>query len=339
MVVSGNSKISILPALVCAGLCVVPMRTGFFMVFFLVPLGFCNMAFGAGTAWIGFIFAVISNLVLSVGSSLSYGAGLAGAGIEILYFTVFTLGFTWIMADNPSFIAPGIPRIRTVFRFVTASVAGALTFLGMIFTLGGEEGFSAIIRSQAEIISSAYIASSGADAAQRSFLERLFTPDRIIETFVMVIFRGGALFWAFFLFFFSRVSAFTLARLFRRKTGNSSGELIGFFVPHRTIWVLTFCLPAIIAFKAISLEIAEVTAWNLLSICVILFLAQGCGIVLFALARRPMSGIMRLFSGLLFVFLALSPGINILVMGALVLLGIAENWLPLRVNKQDMPAS
>ena len=71
--------------------------------------------------------------------------------------------------------------------------------------------------------------------------------------------------------------------------------------------------------------------------CAIMFFAQGGGIVLFYLARRPMPTIMRLLCGVLFVCVIFSPGINVLAVGILFLLGIAENWLSLRVKKQEAP--
>ena len=324
------------PALVCAGICVALMRSGFLTFFFLLPLGFCHTAFGAATAWLCFVFAALGNAVLSTGVSLYYGTGLAGAVWDTLYFGTLALGFAWIMAGNPR-IMPVNFRIRTVYRFIAASVAGALAFLGMLFTMGREEGFQSFLRSHIEAVSAAYIASPGADAAPQSFLESGLTPDKIIEAFSMIALRGGSLFFAFFLFFFSRQGSFLLAKLFRRQRNggggsmdSTAGDLTGFFVPRRTIWVLTLCLPAIVAFRIISLEMIEVAAWNVLVICVIMFLAQGGGIVLFTLARRPMPPMMRLIFGICFVMLVFSPGLNLLALGALILLGIAENWLPLR---------
>ena len=73
----------------------------------------------------------------------------------------------------------------------------------------------------------------------------------------------------------------------------------------------------------------------MLIICVMIFLAQGGGIVMFTLARRPMSPIMRLLCGIAIVFFLFSPGLNFLAIGALVILGLAENWLPMRVLKQE----
>ncbi|MDR0455270.1 MAG: DUF2232 domain-containing protein [Treponema sp.] len=322
-------KTTLVPALICAVLSVVVMRIGFLSFFFLAPLGVCAAVYGPAV-WLGLVFAMLGNAVWSLGFSLRYGTGLPGIGMDMLYFTVLSAGFTWIMAGSPA--ASLIPPLRTLFRFIAACVAGALVLLGMIFSLNGDEGFSSLVRSQLETISSSYITSSGMDADQQAFLERMFTPDKIIEMFLMIILRGGALVSAFFLFFINRQAACILARLFRRQRENTGNDLTVFFAPRKAIWVLSLCLPVILFCRAVSLETVEIAAWNLLVICAIMFLAQGGGIVLFFLARRSM--IMRLFCSLLFVCVVFSPGINVLALGVLILLGIAENWLPLRVQKK-----
>jgi hypothetical protein len=64
-----------------------------------------------------------------------------------------------------------------------------------------------------------------------------------------------------------------------------------------------------------------------------MYLAQGGGIIIFALTRRPVPGAIRLVLGIMLIMAFFSPGINIFILGALVLLGVAVNWLPLRVIK------
>jgi hypothetical protein len=180
---------------------------------------------------------------------------------------------------------------------------------------------------------------SGGDAVQQASLERLLTPDRIIEAFSAIITRGGALFSAFFLFFFSRQAAFILARLFPQRRqgqgGSTHNDLTGFHVPRRVIWVLSLCLPVIIFCRISSLELIEIAVWNILVICAIMFLAQGVGIVLHNFARRSMPVLMRLLCALAFVFIVFSPGINVMVMGFLVILGIAETWIPLSKMRNE----
>jgi len=337
-------KVSLIPALVCAGICVILIKTGFLTLFFLVPLGLCSIVYGTSTAWFSFVLAIVGNGIISVGVSLrgvtagSEGAELANAGIGALYFAILALCFTWIMAGNPpaSRLVPGLPRIRNVYRFIAASTFGAAMFL--IITFRQDKGFSILNRPLIEAILSTYINAYRADAAQQAFLERILTPDRIIEELTAMVLRGGAVVSGFFLFFFSRQIALIVARLFRRLSGNPSihphSDLIGFVVPRRAIWVLSLCLPVILLCRVVSLDIIEIAAWNVLIICAIMFLAQGGGIVLFNLTRRPMSFFLRLLFSFLFLFLLFSPGINVLAAGLLILLGIAETWLPLRKGEK-----
>ena len=321
-----------IPVLVCAGVSVILMQTtGLLTFFFLAPLGVCALVFGPVAAWLGAVLAVLGNGIWSAGVSLHSGGLLSNAGLDMLYFAVLTLGFTWVMAGSPPRLA--LPPVRTAFRFIAASAAGALVFLAVVFSLGNDEAFSAILRSQIEAIAASYITASGTDAAQQAYLEQTLTADRVIEIFSMVFSRGGALFSASFLLFFNRQTAFVLARLFRRKGGNVSSDLIGFHAPRKAIWVFALCLPVISLCWIASLEMIEIAAWNIMVMCATMFLAQGGGIVLFNLARRPMSMMIRFIGMVLFVCVVFSPGINVLALTLLILLGIAENWLPLRVPK------
>ena len=332
-----GGKSLLVPVLIFAALCVALIRIGFLSIFFLVPLGFCAVAFSPAAAWFCFVIAAFGNAVFSAVLSIRYGAGLAGAGpaaagFDILLFTVLALGFTWIMAGNP---LPFMPRVRTAFRFISASIAGSLVLLAIIYSAGKDENFLALARSQIEAVSSNLIASSSADPLQQEAMERLLVPDKIIETLFSLSFRGAALVTLFFLFYISRRIAFFMARLIMKKQENVNGDLICFHAPKKTIWFFSLCLPVIVACSIFSLKYIEIAAWYVLIICVILFLAQGGGIVLHYLARRPVPVFARLLGSLLFVFLVLSPGVNLVVIAALVLLGIAENWLPLRVKSEE----
>jgi len=319
----------LVPALICAGICVVLMRLGLFSLFFLVPLGFSAVVYGATVAWIAFVMAVLGNGVLTV--ALSPG-GLAGVGLDLLYFTVLAKGFTWIMAGNPPWDAiPALPSVRTLFRLVIASVAVAIMFLATTYWFG-RDGFSAFA-PRIDPLVSAYINSmAGGDAVRQSFLEQTLTTERVIEMVVAITIRGGALFSSVFLLFFSRQMAFLMARLFRRK-GNGTGDLSGFFAPRRTILFLSFGLLAILFGRTLSLQVVEIAAWNLLVMCALMFLAQGGGVVLFNLARKPMPLLLRMLLGVLFAIVVFSPGINAVALGVLLALGIVENWFPMRTVK------
>jgi hypothetical protein len=250
---------------------------------------------------------------------------MAGLWIEILHYTVLTLGFTWIMAGGNN---EGAPRCRTLYRFIAASLMGALTFLLIGYGIRNNAGFIELIRSQAEALSDLYISSSGADAARRSFLELILTPEKVMEAFTAAALRGGALVSAFVIFFINRQAAWVLTWIFRRR--RSLQSLSAFHVPAGAIWILSLSLAIIPLSKIMKMEIPEIAAWNILAVCAILFLAQGGGIALYTFTQRPVPPMLRIVFNILVIVVIFSPGINLAVLGLLTLLGIAENWLPLR---------
>jgi hypothetical protein len=301
------------------------MRSGFLSFCFLVPVGYAAVVRGAAAAWLAAVAAALLNIVVSLGLAVLYRGGVSGAGLDILYFTVMVLGGAWFMAGG---------GIRAAYRGIIAAAAGAAVFVLIGFVMRKEPGFAGILRSQAEKISAMYIEASGADAARRSALERLLTPEQILETVAVIVLNGGALVSAFFMLFVNRQVAVVIARLFRRR--RTAGVLAAFHAPSGAIWALSVSLAAIPLSRIAGLRIPEILAWNVLAACAMLFLAQGAGIVLYALALRPLP---RLLCGVLVVVAVFSPGINMIVLGGLVLLGIAEIWLPLRRPRHNGPAS
>jgi hypothetical protein len=164
--------------------------------------------------------------------------------------------------------------------------------------------------------------------------------------------RGGSLVSCVLLFFVCCQIILILARLSFRLfgknfQGKNSGEtmfnginpLALFHVNPKVIWVFSSSLLLVVITKAMKFEIPEIILWNILVICSILYLAQGLGIMQFFLIKPSFSHFLRMILVIAFVFVLFSPFINAFLFGGLVLLGIAENWLPLRVSKQSGPPS
>ena len=303
--------------LICASLSAVMMRFGFLSFLFLTPLGFAAL-YNNTSAWFTFTAAAIINGVISL-----VFRGNSGFGLDIIYFTSIAFGFTWIMAGG---IGSNQVQIRTLYRFIIASAFGSLVLLFIIHDGRANPGL-------AEAISSVLIASAGADAARRSFLEQTMTAERILEIFRNVTLRGGAMASMLFMFYLNRRMSI-IAELIVRKR-KAALDLLSFHVPVNTIWCLSFSIAAVLLSRTINLSILEIAAWNVLVVCAILFLAQGAGIVMFTLARQTFPPMVRLLLHIMIVVIIFSPGINTIALAALVFVGIAENWLPLRAPKKD----
>ncbi|MDR0324199.1 MAG: YybS family protein [Treponema sp.] len=301
----------LLPVLICAALSVIFMNSGFFAFFFLAPLGYAAIVYNS--YWFAFFVAAATNIVFSF-VMRSFQSGAGGLLLNVLYLAVLALCFFWIM--YPQRQLPGHGKkfiIRTVYRFIISSAATAVIILFFIVGSSADSVYYSTIFAQAEILSSF---SAGV------------TPETLVELLKSIALRGGAIASVFFLFFINQYAAFTAARLLGKQKPQK--PLSAFFVPENTIWFFSGAIAMVLITRQLRMEIPEIMAWNVLVVCAILFLTQGAGIALFFLAKK--SSAFRLGVNILIIFLIFSP-LGTIVIAALLTLGIAENWVPMRKRR------
>jgi hypothetical protein len=338
--------------------CVFLARFWLFGFLYLLPLGIMAAGYGFRAAWICLALAAVGNGLWSIGMVVLFPYPGEQMFEGIVHFAMVGAAFTWMMAPSlkDACEAPGKyspARIPGVYRFVIASCIASLLILPLIVTLRQNTAFSAFIRTQAEALSALYMASAGADVVQQTLLERYLTPDFIMDALIFSALHGGVMASCMVFFFVNRQLGIALAWIFRRmrKGGttrealpNPQGELrnfapADFHVPAGFIWVLSFSLLAILVGKKWGIAPLEIAAWNGMVISGILYLAQGGGIVVYFITRANLSPFMRLVLNFLLFLLIFSPGINAVLLGCLILLGIAENWAPFRTPKIKGPSS
>ncbi|MFP3089784.1 YybS family protein [Treponema sp. TIM-1] len=324
----------LMPILVSALVSVGCMYSGFLSFFSLVPLGVVAFGYDLRTAWLAVVCAVLGNGILFGGITLFLGYDPGEWGTDIFYFSAMALLFGWITAPPSS--GPRFLRIRTVYRMVVGSLGGALVFLPLFIALRNNAGFHAFIKAQLELFSSLYVSSGGADVVRRSLLEQL-TPDIVLEALEFILIRGGGVASCVLFFFISRQGALMLTWIIRRRRGG--GNLSAFHVAPGIIWVLSGSLLSVVLGTWIKAAPLEIIAWNTLVLCVILYLAQGGGIVLFFLNRFAIPPALRVICNIVFLFTIVNPGVGPFILGILIFLGIAENWAPFRVQKSKGPSS
>jgi hypothetical protein len=302
----------------------------------MVPLGFAGFFFGPGAARLGALGAVLINALWTLGLSLLVKGAPAGFLSDTAFFLVLTLAFTWLVA--PPLNPPAFLRIRAAYRLVLGALAGAAA----LSVWGGLADSEALIRSQAELIASVASASVEADAVRLSLVEQELSPERILRLFRLVQARGGLVASLMAVFFVNRQLALGLAAFVRRRRGLYGGEdrsLRVFHVPPRLIWVFSLSLGGILLFRVLGLSLPETAAWNVLTLCVLMYLAQGLGILRFFMGRQSRRPGRRLLLTMGIILAFFSPGINTIALGLLLLLGIAEHWAPLRVVRDRPPST
>jgi len=320
-----GKKLSLVVVTVCVFLSVIFTRTGFLSMFFLAPLGYAVLV--CNSVWLVSFLAVFVNAGCIIIMRLfmqSDPVSSGGMTLEVLYFTALLLGFAWIMGKN---------KLRTAYRFVLASAAGAVLFLAYINSPNSAfyDNFSEL----SKMLASVFADSNAVETAGRSVLPQMTTPEKVMEVVKIFILRGGAFVSTAFVFFVNRYAAIKVFSIFKRQKIDRG--LTVFFAPPFTIWVLSISLAVILLTRMFRVHLLEILAWNVFVICAIIFLAQGAGILLSFLARRAF--IFRILFGVFIILAVFSPGLNMLAVSAVLLLGILENWLPLRAFKQGQAST
>jgi hypothetical protein len=316
---------ALIPALVCAALCVALNHIPYGGIFFLTPLGLAAFAWGRKTAWIAGLLALAGGVLAAF--------VFRGDWTGLLYFTLAAGLFVWIIAPPAPAMLPGVPG-----RIVLASGLWAAALGGILLGGGEESPLRLLFRAQGEFISSLYTTAQGADVVEREMMQRYLSPDAAAGLIMGVTLRGGALVSCVLLFVFNLEGA-ALVNFFIRRV-RPSLNLADFHAPRWLIWVLSLSLAGIVLSRGLGIAAADIAAWNVLAACAVLYLAQGIGIIGFFLARRVLAPGLRMGIHILIIVMVFSPGINVVLLGAVVVLGIAENWAPLRVSPdRDRPSS
>jgi hypothetical protein len=306
-------------------------RGTFAPAFFLAPLGIAAYCFSPAAAWAAAAAALGANGVIT----MSGGDFSASGAISSLYFALVTLSFSWAAA--PPGKGPSFLRVSAAVRMVMAAALTAAGLIPLLLASDADSGIYAMMRSQAELVTSAYQSMLAPESLESGALSGAINADLVLKVMSSVALRGGALASAAFFFFINRQAAVIVSWFFRRRAGR---ERLSFFhAPLRLIWVFSLSLLVIVAGTLFKRPYLEIPGWNLAVFCAILYLIQGGGIVLYFLARPELPLLFRSLANVLIVIVFLSPVVNGIALGVLTLLGIAENWIPFRVPRQNGPAS
>jgi hypothetical protein len=294
------------------------------MVFlFLLPLGFIGFGWGPKTLWTGLGFAILGNCILCLGLGLIYGIPAGTLLWDIFYFTAMATAFAWLILP----LDGNSSRIPGAYRLAMGSSLGTLVFIALFFRSLNDQAFYELMGNQIAFILSLY---QGSTVTQNAMQDQQ-NVETVFEIVKNIILRGGALFSAVFIFLINRQISVFLIRLFGGP--RRVNVLMGFFVHQKLLWALAaagLLIPVSLLFRW---TVPEIILWNIVTLCVMMYLAQGLGILMYLVSRPNFPVLVRFLLPVLLVVLLFSPGINAVLLGIIVLLGIAENWVSFRALK------
>jgi len=307
-----NKYSPVITLFVCTTLSLLFMKTGILSLFYLVPLGYIIVL--TGVYMPVFITAAAANIVIMIVQAFSRIDGIKNMPLEALLLTAFFLGFTWIMGGK---------GLRTAYKFIIASSVCAVIFL--IYINSPTSKFFELFSKTAEEL---FGTGDSELQIRNPLFAQAFIPEHLTEFAKMFLLRGGALISMFFLFFVNRQMTVVIVSM--KKKQRIDHGLTAFYAPVNTIWAFSASLATVVLTSIFKVEILSILAWNVFTICAIIYLAQGVGILTYWMLLR--SNVFRLIISVLMIVVLFSP-LNTFAIAALVLLGIIDNWRPFRIAK------
>ena len=315
--ISGN--IAIIPAITGAVISIFFIRTGIAALFFLLPLGFIGYGWGPKTLWSSMLIAISGNCLLTLLLGLSLQIPGADMAMEILFYLTMALVFAWIILpiDETSLSFSG------AFRLAIGSLVCNLVFIWMFTRAYNNPELQELLVSQVQFIASIY-SQGGVDSAP------LFEIDRLMNLLWNFIIRGGALFSSLVVLFANRQISIFLIRLFG---GPRRDRVFSKFHVHpHIIWLLFFSVFLMVLSNIFNWTICSIILSNVMTLCILMYMAQGIGIIQFLILKPGFPAFLRFLLPVLFLFLLFSPVINLLLLGSIIILGLMEHWVKIRLR-------
>ncbi|MDR1219081.1 MAG: YybS family protein [Treponema sp.] len=300
---------------------------GFFSLLFLVPLGV--FAYGNSTkrAWLACAEAVAGNALVFLApfmlfhenQAIDWGAFAWKCGSVGLVLALWT----WITSPPPQ-----TRRFSAANRIVVSGVAVFILFLLDVF-----RDYPVFLRQIENSVKNAldFTAESGIMGVDLAAIDGR----DVVSATISFILNGAGLAVMMLFFAVNRQLSVLFARLGKPV---KASRLADYYAEGWLVWLLIFALLGAVVFRKTGIPAMETIAWNVTTICLFLYTAQGLGIVSYYLSKTARSPIARLFQVLLAVIVIILPAINLFACGGMLVLGIIENWAPLRNRDELFPS-
>ena len=278
---------------------------------FLVPLEVLSRRRGAD--WLG-MASVLTGLVILV----SRIVGLVRLGVDwdasILLMEMFApvtfLGGLYLLETRL------IVGVRRLYRLVQAIMVVGAVSVPIIMLISSSDIAMQALRGQFEVLHDMF----AGDAAGSPELGRFATVDGLMDAVITLLLST-------YLFAYALVLSanWYLGRLIAAKMlGVEPYRLRRFYLPEPFIWAMVAASAGALLSVVAELGVFEHVAWNALFIVLLLYAAQGLGIMWSLLDRYEIAQAIRIGIAAGLVILLAIPGVNMLVF--LGLPGLGLGW-------------
>lgn len=218
-------------------------------------------------------------------------------------------------------------RIRATYRLLAATALMGAASVPVILYFASEPAFLQLLEAQISAVRELFAAGAGLQGDSSLLLSALDT-GTLMELFFEVFFRTYL--FGYFLVLGANWRLGTLLGGGPMRYIQNRDPLPAYRLPDRMIWALLVPWAANLVSLKMELGVLSHLFWNVGLIMLFLYGLQGLGIIKFLLARRNVSRGVRFMLGFTAVLLIMLPGVNLVLLLGIPLVGVSELWITYR---------
>lgn len=296
------------------------------MLFFLFTVPLCFYAMHRGRQAYILAAAVIASAIL-VQELVRFGRLDIGQYSSLMLLVTLYVPFSLLIGTGCYLMID--PSIRGLYRFIigTAAVSAAgLILMGRITGDGASAVYlRELVAEQIELMFTDPV------NAEYSGLLEVYGGSQMLVTVALAILERTVLFSVMVQ---TGISLYAAGRVVERAYGRKYFSLYTFSLPELMIWPFLTAWALVLLSVFVETGSIGIIGWNVGIACSLLYFLQGAAIVASAMKKRRVH--IRNFTLVLwFAILLLLPGINVIVLLGMPLLGVSELWIRYRDIRKE----
>jgi len=312
----------IFSALTAASILIFQISVVFFL--FTVPLYVIMRKYGFQYVSMAAFFVAI----VMVTQTLIRGSGIEGDSLRS-FLIILELIYPLSLLGGMLVISYFRGSRKVIFLLLAASAGFYILSVPVFVHFSGNNEIVTLLKDQIIYVAQMFSKGAGsADSFENALLLKELQPERIVVTTAKLILRNYV-----FAYFIMLTVAWYFADAVIRKTEKRSGiKLVNFRVPEILLWPLIISLLGVLADLFLGLGWIGYLMWNSTFIMILLYGIHGIGLIGYLLVRYKVTRSGRRFLIILSVAVMLLPGINLVLLIGVPVLGVSEMWIRYRTG-------
>ncbi len=308
----------IFAALTAASILIFQISVVFFL--FAVPLFIIQKRYGVQYLFMAGFFVALVIVIQTV----IRGSGIEGKSLR-QFLIIAELAYP--LAIIGGVMAVSYYRMRTLHLLIAATAGFAILSIPMIYYYSGNEEIVTLLKDQIIYVSDIFSkGAASSDSFESAVLVKELQPDRIIEATSKLVLRNYLL--AYFIMLTG--SWYFADAVSRRWLKKPKFKLVDFIVPETLIWPLIVSLVCVLADVFMGIGWIGHLMWNSTFIMALIYGLHGIGLIEYLLNRYKVSRSRRRFIVIISIAVLLLPGINLVILIGVPVLGVSELWIRYR---------